>query len=201
MPKTKKLSRFARNFAERVARGEKQTIVMRDLRPDMERPDVAASKLMARPEVRELVEKLSSDALAAAGITRVMIAKELGRIAFADPRRLLNADGTPKNITELDDDDAAAIAGVDVEDLFAGKGESREHVGSVRKFKLWNKREALSELATIAKMKRNDELPPPNIGPGLTVVIQQAIQVNGVQQASGPSLQRVTVDLPKPAEV
>ena len=47
------------------------------------------------------------------GITTERVLVEYARIAFFDPRKLYKDDGTPKAITELDTDTAAAIAGVD----------------------------------------------------------------------------------------
>ena len=47
-------------------------------------------------------------------LTAERVLMERSRLAFFDPRKLFNADGSPKGIGELDDDAAAAIASLDV---------------------------------------------------------------------------------------
>ena len=48
------------------------------------------------------------------GITLERTLREIARIGFFDPRRMFAPDGRPLGITELDDDIAAVIAGLDV---------------------------------------------------------------------------------------
>lgn len=184
-----------RELAYLVSMGTKPTEAMRRLRPDSKRPDVMASKLMRRPDVQECVAYLKSNALEAASITTAQIARELGRIAFLDPRKLFDADGNLRPLEQLDDDTAAAIAGIDVEELFSGRGEERTQTGVAKRVKLWNKREALADLAAIAGMKR-DQVAPPPIGPGFVV---QIIQSNDVRDdGNGRVLNYVAVNLPPP---
>jgi phage terminase small subunit len=194
--KKRKLKRLERRLLERVILGEKPTQAMRSLCPHLKRPNVRACVILAQPHVKEARARMESDALAAAGITRAQIVRELGRIAFSDPRKILNDLGGMKPMSELDDDTAAVIAGMDVEELYQGRGEEREQIGHVKKLKLWNKREALAELAHIAGLKREHLVAPENLGPGLTVIVQNGGQLN-VQQnsAAGPG---VPINLPKP---
>lgn len=196
--KAVKLTPLERRFAAEVATGVSQTDALRNIGWKGRVPKIKASKMMALPHVRAEVERLSANALEAAGINRVQIVKELARIAFADVRQVIDEYGNVKPFDEIDDDTAAAIAGMDVEELFdvTGKGENRkrEQSGYVRKLKFWNKREALSELAAIAGLKR-EAVVAPNIGPGLTVIVQQGAQVNLQQNNNGP---QVAVNLPLP---
>jgi phage terminase small subunit len=193
---TPKLKPLERRFAQLVASGVNPTQALRDLKFRGRKPQIKACKMMARPHIREYIEKLCSDTLAAAGITRTMIVKELGRIAFADPRKMLTELGGMKALTEIDDDTAAVIAGLDVEEIFSGRGEDREQISHVKKVKFWNKREALAELAAISGMKRETIVLPPNMGPGLQIAVYSGGQVN-VQQ--NDNSQHVTISLPKPA--
>jgi phage terminase small subunit len=193
--KPRKLTPLERRFSQLVASGVKPTQALRDLKFRGRRPEIKACKMMARPHVREFVEKLCSDTLAAAGITRTMIVRELGRIAFADPRTLLNEMGGMKDLKDIDDDSAAVIAGMDIEELYSGRGEDREAIGHVKKIKFWNKREALAELASIAGMKREQIVQIANMGPGLQIAVYSAGQVN-VQ--TNDNSQHVAINLPKP---
>jgi len=77
-------------------------------------------------------------------ITQDRVLKELARIAFFDPRRLLDADGKPKPIQELDDDTAAVLAGMDISEEYEGSGEDRVFVGYTKKVKVSDKVGALS---------------------------------------------------------
>lgn len=81
------------------------------------------------------------------GITQERVLAEYARLAFVDPRKLYREDGRPVPIPELDDDTAAAVAGVEVSEEFEGKGEARRFVGYTRKVKLADKKGALDSIA------------------------------------------------------
>jgi phage terminase small subunit len=76
-------------------------------------------------------------------ITQDRVLKEYARIAFLDPRKLFDGTGRPLSIHELDDDTAAAIAGLDVCQV----GNSEVGVGDVLKYKLADKKGALDSVA------------------------------------------------------
>lgn len=76
-------------------------------------------------------------------ITQAMVLKQLGRIAFSDVRKLFDADGKLVDLTMLDDDVVAAIAGVDIFEEFSGYGENRMLIGYTKKYKLSDKLKAL----------------------------------------------------------
>lgn len=79
-------------------------------------------------------------------ITQDTAIKEVARIAFFDPRRLFNPDGSPKPLHELDDDTAAAIAGLDVQEQYEGSGSDRRFVGYLKKYRIADKNSALEKL-------------------------------------------------------
>ncbi len=56
------------------------------------------------------------------GLERVL--QELFRLSTFDPRKLLNDDGTPKPLNELDDDTAAAIGGMKIRTFKGEDGDS-----------------------------------------------------------------------------
>jgi phage terminase small subunit len=53
------------------------------------------------------------------------VLQEIAKIAFFDPRKLFNQDGSLKNINELDADTAAAIAGFEIASFPKMPGKSR----------------------------------------------------------------------------
>ena len=113
--------------------------------------DSQASRLLKNVKVRaeidsnraELLAKVQADT----GITLERVLREIARIGFFDPRKLFDKDGKPLAITGLDDDTAAAIAGLDVMEEYEGSGVDRVLVGYVKKWKLADKNSALEKLA------------------------------------------------------
>ena len=101
-------------------------------------------RLLTDVDIKELVSKSMAERSKATQITAERMLQELGRVAFFDPRRLLNADGSPRPINELDDDTAAVLAGMDISEEYEGTGEDRRFVGYTKKVKLADKVGALN---------------------------------------------------------
>jgi phage terminase small subunit len=80
-------------------------------------------------------------------ITVERVLKEYAKLGFFDPRNLFDADGKPKDITELDDETAAALAGLDIQEVYEGFGDDRKFVGYTKKYKLTDKKAALDSMA------------------------------------------------------
>ncbi len=94
-----------------------------------------------KPHVYAAVKREMDKRAARTGVTQDRVLKELARLAFSDTRKFYRPDGTLKPISELDDDTAAALAGVEVV-LVPGNDEPQY----VKKIKLWDKKGGL-ELA------------------------------------------------------
>lgn len=106
----------------------------------------AASRLLADGKVAARLEELRAAAADKAVLTEARVLEEVARIGLFDPRKLFNADGSPKEITELDDATAAAIAGLEVAEIYEGTGKDRKFVGYLKKYKLTDKNSALEKL-------------------------------------------------------
>lgn len=129
------------------------TKAWRTIEPESKRPEVAASKRLARPEIRAAIEERKAEAIAAIGVTHLRTLRELVACAYFNPKSLLNAEtGELLPMHEWPDDAAAAIIGCDVEQLFVGKGEARQHVGNVSKPRAAPKVEAIKLLMQYQKM-------------------------------------------------
>lgn len=102
-----------------------------------------ASELAAQGEVMGRVKELLKMAASNNEVTVDRVVKELARLAFFDIRKLVNADGTPIPLHNLDDDTAAAIAGLDV----ARVGNAMIGEAEVLKFRISDKNSALEKLA------------------------------------------------------
>lgn len=109
-------------------------------------------------------------------ITRDRIRTELARLAFFQPKRLFRADGTAIPVHELDDDTAAAIASLEIEEEYdAGDvGSDRPPtVTRTKRVKFWDKNRALVSLADTepgAWAGKEGERPADGAGTGNTNV-------------------------------
>jgi phage terminase small subunit len=107
----------------------------------------SAFELLENPKIATRLAELKARQLKRHDVTIDRVLAEFAKLAFLDIRKAFDEDGNLKPVHELDDDTAAAIAGLEVEDLYEGRGESREHVGKLHKLKLSDKKGALDSLA------------------------------------------------------
>lgn len=98
------------------------------------------SALLRKPHIRAELDRVNDELMAEAkriaGLTLERLTLEVARGAFFDIRRLQHEDGTPKELHELDDDTASAIAGIDIEEVFEGRGDERRKTGQIKKYRL-----------------------------------------------------------------
>lgn len=128
---------------------------------------VIGQENLKKPAIASLLSQKQSviaarqdERLAKMELTEERVAREIARIAFFDPRKLFAPDGRPLAITELDDDTAAAIGGLEVLESFEGSGEDRRLVGIIKKYKVADKNSALDKAAKIlGQYKKDNEQP------------------------------------------
>ena len=126
---------------------------------NLQKPQIAS--LLA--EKTSVIAARQDERLAAMELTKERVQREIARISFFDARKMFHADGKPKDITELDDDTAACIVGLDVLEEWAGTGEDRVLVGHIKKYKIADKNSALDKASKILGMYEKDneqKLPP-----------------------------------------
>lgn len=99
-----------------------------------------------KPEIQIAIQKAKKDLENRTEITQDMVVRETAKLAFFDVRRLFDKDGKPLDITQLDDDTAAALAGLDVQDLYEETDGERVFVGYIKKYKMADKLKALELL-------------------------------------------------------
>lgn len=142
MPLTPKQEKFCAFFVETGnaslaysrsynASGSSPATKAREAQELLKKPLVAAKIAVLRERLSEFLLSESS------------ILKEFSRIGFSDIRRLFSADGKLKDIHDLDDETAAAVASVKLTMKNVGEGE----VEYVKEIKLWPKHPALDSLA------------------------------------------------------
>lgn len=103
-------------------------------------------RLLAQQKVADAVAEKKKAIAKRNEATVDRIVQELARIAFQDPRKLFNENGTLKDPKELDDDTAAALATIESTEEFDGSGSDRKLSGYLKKLKGWDKLRALELL-------------------------------------------------------
>jgi phage terminase small subunit len=122
---------------------------------NLTKPNIAALVAQKQSEIAQRQD----ERIRAMELTEARINRETARIAFFDPRKMFHANGNPKSITELDDDTAAAIGGLEVIEEYAGSGKERQLVGYVKKYKISDKNAALERAAKILRMYGKEPAP------------------------------------------
>lgn len=98
---------------------------------------VTGSKLLRKAKIGQELAKLRDKLCQKLEISAEKVLQGLAELAFYDPRKFFNPDGSLKRIVDLDDHTAPALCGMDVEKLFKhfGKGQAEE-IGTISKVKL-----------------------------------------------------------------
>lgn len=117
---------------------------------------VIATENLTKPYIKEYIENRLKERENRTEITQDRVLKEIARIAFLDPRKFFDENGNLKNITDLDDDTAAALGGFDVS-LFKSGSKEKTETEIIKKIKQIDKKGALELLARHLGML-NDKL-------------------------------------------
>lgn len=111
-----------------------------------------ASRLLTHDNVRYRVNQLIEAQFNRLQLTADFVIRELLKSASVDIRDAFDEDGNLKPIKELPEPLARAIAGVETDELFDGKGKDRERIGETKKIKFWDKTRSLELLGKHLKM-------------------------------------------------
>lgn len=104
---------------------------------------VKASELLSSGNVAVRVAELRRVLAERCEVNNEKVIREVAALAFSDIRRLFNADGTVKQVSELDDVIAAAVSSIEVNEILTPEGNS---IGFVKKIRLWDKNSAQERL-------------------------------------------------------
>lgn len=100
-------------------------------------------RLLKHDEIQAAIQEARKAQQERTEITADRVLQEYARVAFFDPRKLFGVDGKPRDVTDLDQETAAALAALDVLESFEGG----EFVGYVKKYRMASKLHALDALA------------------------------------------------------
>ena len=148
----------------------------------------SGARLLKDVEIFRLLSERKASALAQAeeetGLTIKGTLRELSYIVHSNPKRLYDADGNMKQVHELEDRDAAAIASLETQEQFeqvknpkTGQVEKR-HSGYVKKLKMWDKNAGIDKAMKYFGLFKEDNAQLPPVQPPV-------IHVYGVRAING----------------
>lgn len=108
--------------------------------------DKIGSELLGKTRVAEAIQKAMQDRQQRTEITQDMVVMEAAKLAFFDIRKLFDKDGKPLDITKVDAETAAALVGLDVQDISDDDGN---YIGYMKKYKMADKLKALELLSKL----------------------------------------------------
>jgi len=95
--------------------------------------------LLKNPKVKAALSKAIENRSIRVAVKADDVLGELLRIARVDIAQAFNEGGQLKPLHEIPEDVRRAIAGIEVEQLFVGRGEDRKQTGDLVKVKFWDK--------------------------------------------------------------
>lgn len=98
---------------------------------------------LKKPEIQTALEEAKKAREKRTEITQDMVIAELAKLGFFDIRNMFDKNGKPLNISQLDDDTAAALVCLDVQDVTDSDGN---FIGYIKKYKMADKIKALELL-------------------------------------------------------
>lgn len=114
------------------------------------------SNLVTRYNLKEAADARQLAAVENSGITTELLLTALRRAISFDPRRLYDGRGNLRKVTDLDDDTALAIQSLDIDEIYGGKGKSRQVVGRTSKVRAVDRLVAVDKAMRHLGMFEND---------------------------------------------
>lgn len=105
-----------------------------------------ASENLSKPDIQIAIQEAQKARQERTEITQDMVIRECARLAFFDVRKMFDENGKPLDISQLDNDTAAALTGLDVQDVYEFEDGQKEFAGYVKKYKMADKLKALELL-------------------------------------------------------
>ena len=101
------------------------------------------SEYLNHPYTQQYLKEQTDRVAEQADVTQERVIQEIARLGLFDPRKLFDGRGNPLPISQLDDDAAAAIAGLKVREIPTGDDGT---LATVIEYKLADKNSALDKL-------------------------------------------------------
>lgn len=131
----------------------------------------AGQRLWKDPVARQMLKKRQGQVLKGARLTANETMASLARDVHFDPARLLNLDGTPKQLHEMDEDTRKALRGFKLTVKTEGEGRRRKVVGYELEVKFPEKTAAREQaMKHFGLYERDNKQKPFYVPPVLKVV-------------------------------
>ncbi len=108
-----------------------------------------ASDLLKNPKIQGLIEQRLERLTEKTELKLERVVLELHRILLADPSEALNENGGVLPLRDWPVNLRRAMSGLDVEELWEGRGPDRAQTGEVKKIRFWSKTEASQQLLRV----------------------------------------------------
>ena len=105
-----------------------------------------ASRLLRNVKVAAFVSATSAEVMGKINLDSERTLQGVAELAFFDIRKMFRDNGTILPLAEMDEHTAAAIAGIEVTELFDGVGNERRQIGIVKKVRLTDRAASLDML-------------------------------------------------------
>lgn len=121
----------------------------------------AAERLSGEVGFKDAISQAAEQAWKIAGLDLNRTLREVARVAYSDPRKFYDKDGNLIPVNKLDDDTAATVASVEVEQI----RKRGRIVGKTVKLKHWDKNAALEKAMKYHGLYEKDNRQKPAMGP------------------------------------
>ena len=102
-------------------------------------------RLLKHVEIQQLLRNRQNEIAQKFELTTESVIAELAKIVHCDPRRLFDAKGALLPLKDWPDEVAGAVASLEVEELFVGRGDEKVSIGATKKLKFWDKNSAIEK--------------------------------------------------------
>jgi phage terminase small subunit len=106
----------------------------------------AASRLLGDERVQQYLTARKAELTEKVEVDQEKVLQRLTALAFGDVRQLFDLAGNLKPMHELTADQAAMLQGIEVLEVYEGRGKDREFVGNLKKVKLVPRLESVKTL-------------------------------------------------------
>ncbi len=113
---------------------------------------VQASQLLTRLNIRYRIRDLLDEQFKRLKLSADYVLTELHKLSSVDIRDAYDEEGNLKPVHELPEHIAKAVASIETEELFDGQGKDKEHIGTAKKIKFYDKKGVLELLGKHYKL-------------------------------------------------
>lgn len=117
---------------------------------------ISAWQMLQDADIQEYIEQLRELQAKRTFVNADKVQSEIARLAFSDIRDYYDENGLLKTPHDLSDDAAAALAGIEVDELYEMVNGTKRFTGYSKKIKLYDKLSALDKLARRLGMFKED---------------------------------------------